>query len=277
MGSYDWLFFPFEICLNSLLKLQISDRVNLLDSFDLLDLGCGTGTFINLFKKKFDKKLKKNKVNRFKFTGIDICPEMLAKARIKNPEERFICHDIADLNSSQVQKDRFNIICSTFDTINHLENFEQWKKVFRASAKLLKNEGLLFFDINTIERMENLCLMNPVLTCVKNQSITFKITKLKKFLYNWNVCIFDNFCKNSSSGLKLIKEFNIKVTAFPFKETAVFLSTIYSEIFIFKAHEKKYLQIFKKGMTILDLSKNISDQNHIIKNGSRLFVAALVN
>lgn len=110
-----------------------------------LDLACGTGVFCI--------KMAQTGISS---TGMDISEDMLARAEenAKKAESnaRFFLGDMTEFST----KTKFDLITCTFNAINHLENFESWKKVFHCTYTTLSEKGLFLFDVNTLSKLNDM-------------------------------------------------------------------------------------------------------------------------
>ena len=109
-----------------------------------VDLGCGTGSLT-----------LKLASHGFSVTGVDLSPDMIAKAEQKltaavplSESCRFMCGDIThleDFNDGSV-----SLAVSSMDVLNHLPDFNSVTQVFRETSRVLKKDGVFIFDMNTI-------------------------------------------------------------------------------------------------------------------------------
>src|ERR1700676_3081943 len=96
--------------------LQNAERVlgyrkrHLPQAKSLLELGCGSGSILAGLR---DLK---------SLVGLDRSPQMLAVARRKVPEARFVQADMTEFELGE----RFDIVICVFDTLNHLLRFDAW-------------------------------------------------------------------------------------------------------------------------------------------------------
>lgn len=106
----------------------------------ILELGCGTGSILA-------------RLTSFSsLTGIDQSPEMLAIAREKVPAARLLQGDMSSFSLGE----RFDVIISVFDSLNHLLTFDAWQAAFAAVHEHLNPRGLFIFDVNTIGEFRRL-------------------------------------------------------------------------------------------------------------------------
>ena len=98
--------------------------------FSVLDVGCAQGGFINIL----------NQINKnFSYTGIDYNEKMLAIAKKKNPNYKFI--NIKNNNYSKDLKQKFDLVI-VFGIL-HLN--KDWKKIIKEAYKISKK--YLVFDL----------------------------------------------------------------------------------------------------------------------------------
>ncbi len=104
-----------------------------------LDLCCGTGQLAAWLAAR-----------GFEVTGLDGSEEMLRLARQNAPDAKLV---LADAREFEVEE-RFDLVISTFDSMNHLPTLEDLEQVFRCVRAALAPEGYFFFDVNTNEGFE---------------------------------------------------------------------------------------------------------------------------
>ena len=108
----------------------------------LLDLCCGTGQLALHFLD-----------NGYQVTGLDLSEAMLDYARanaaayIVSGQARFIQGDASNFTLDE----RFGLVLSTFDALNHLPDFSELKGCFLSVYQVLEEGGLFAFDLNTAE------------------------------------------------------------------------------------------------------------------------------
>lgn len=106
----------------------------------LLDLCCGTGHLAHYFLKK-----------EFEVTGIDLSSGMLNYANRNNSkyvetgQAKFVQGDATDFTLEE----KFGLIVSTFDALNHLPDINALKRCFRAVYNVTEDHGIFIFDLNT--------------------------------------------------------------------------------------------------------------------------------
>ncbi|SMB80278.1 Methyltransferase domain-containing protein [Desulfonispora thiosulfatigenes DSM 11270] len=134
---YDFLMedIDYEAWANYLVTLIDQSQVT---GNKILDLGCGTGKISLLLAQK-----------GFDVVGVDNSIEMLTEAeqrfRQHNAKVSLYKQDIRNLTINE----KVDIAISTFDTFNYLLTEDDLLKAFSNVYKILTNNGVLIFDINT--------------------------------------------------------------------------------------------------------------------------------
>ncbi|MFX1355578.1 MAG: class I SAM-dependent DNA methyltransferase [Promethearchaeota archaeon] len=106
----------------------------------LLDLCCGTGQLALHFLE-----------HGYTVTGIDLSEHMLryacenAAPYVENGQARFLQADAADFTLDE----RFGLVVSTFDALNHLPDKRALRGCFASVCPLLYPNGFFIFDLNT--------------------------------------------------------------------------------------------------------------------------------
>jgi SAM-dependent methyltransferase len=117
----------------------------------ILEFGCGSGSMLRVLSKHYS------------CTGIDNSRSMLALARTKSPRSRLVLGDIRKAHLAE----RFDVVTAPFDTINHINTRQGWRKVFANAIRHMEPKGVFIFDINTPAKMERYC----------HEPVTAEVTK----------------------------------------------------------------------------------------------------
>lgn len=109
----------------------------------MLDMGCGTGNLTTrLAAMGYD------------VIGQDASSEALSIAASKSSDIRWICQKMEETELGE----EVDVVISTLDSINHLENAETISHCFHKAAEHLKKGGAFVFDVNTVyKHSEILC------------------------------------------------------------------------------------------------------------------------
>ncbi|WP_257346108.1 class I SAM-dependent DNA methyltransferase [Pseudalkalibacillus decolorationis] len=110
----------------------------------VLDIGCGTGEIsVRLAKRGYN------------VTGVDLSEEMLTiakqKAESKGLSIPFYQQDMRELEGIKEQ-DAIVIFC---DSLNYLRTPEDVSTTFNSIHRLLKESGLLLFDVHTLHKIHD--------------------------------------------------------------------------------------------------------------------------
>ena len=98
----------------------------------VLDLGCGTGTHLNILENL-----------GYKVNGLDISENMVMLAKEKVKSDIFNAN-ILDFNIEE----KYDAIISMHSVFNHLKNYEEFEKAFSNSLNHLNNKGVMIIDLD---------------------------------------------------------------------------------------------------------------------------------
>lgn len=186
---------------DDLYKLNTGSRVFLDETlpereqgYDVLELGCGTGTNLEYVKKKCNF-----------LCGIDQSPEMLAIAGKKLPDAELVIGDMADFRLERT----FDAVLVLFDTMNHLQHIEEWTSLFECAVSHLRDEGKLLIDINTPLRLQRYGVLPPVINRISDGSLMImQVNETAPDRFLFKVEIFEHLGNEHFSRIKEeIKEF----------------------------------------------------------------------
>jgi ubiquinone/menaquinone biosynthesis C-methylase UbiE len=96
----------------------------------LLDVACGTGLHLMHLSRHFQVE------------GLDICPELLEMARLRNPTVTFHRADMAGFNLGR----QFDVITCLFSSIGYMRTLDRLRAAMRSMASHLKQEGVLVIE-----------------------------------------------------------------------------------------------------------------------------------
>ena len=99
----------------------------------VLDLCCGTGQLAQALTER-----------GYKVAGVDGSEQMLNYARINAPKASFHCADVRYFELPT----KFDIVFSTYDSLNHLLTHDDLENVCRNVYRQLETGGLFVFDMN---------------------------------------------------------------------------------------------------------------------------------
>lgn len=106
----------------------------------LLDIGCGTGELLNRMAKNYE------------CSGMDISEEMLkvAHKKLKHRSIKLFLGDMVEFDTGE----KYDIMLSMFDTVNHILSLEELESHFESVAKSLNDDGVYIFDVVDREFMD---------------------------------------------------------------------------------------------------------------------------
>ncbi len=111
----------------------------------VLDLACGTGNVTELLHEE-----------GYDVVGVDIAEGMIAQARDKAKEKGLLIpyyiQDAAELN---LEKRRFDLCVSLFDSLNYILEPKRLQMAFERVYAHLNKGGLFIFDLNTDFALQN--------------------------------------------------------------------------------------------------------------------------
>jgi ubiquinone/menaquinone biosynthesis C-methylase UbiE len=106
------------------------------DGTALLDVGCGTGEFLNHMSRY-----------NYKLSGCDASADMLNIARKKLPDLPLQVTALPLL--MEIPENRFNIAVCLYDTINYILDISDLVESFKSIYRKLKTPGVFIFDVVT--------------------------------------------------------------------------------------------------------------------------------
>lgn len=116
----------------------------------LLDLACGTGTLSQLFAEL-----------GYEVTASDLSEDMLTMAsqRFQKANLRIPTFQLSMDNLEGLQG--FDVVTISIDSLNYLNNGEQVQKTFSEVHHALNEGGMLFFDVHSLFKVDEIYLDSP--------------------------------------------------------------------------------------------------------------------
>lgn len=133
---YDYLMNP-EFYKKYLRFIKMIIRKHKIHPKKILDVACGTGKLAKMLKNE-----------GFEVTGIDSSPEMIKIAKKRGIKCYLMSMENFKLN------EKFDMIISTYDSVNYLSR-TKLRKFVRNAYFHLNESGVLIFDINSSKKIIN--------------------------------------------------------------------------------------------------------------------------
>ena len=109
---------------------------------NILDLACGEGTFAVAMARR-----------GLRITGVDLSPEMLEIARGHAARECLEVRYLQQHMRSLRLRGRFDLVTCWFDSLNYLLEIEDLGQAFAGVSRVLDENGIFIFDVNTIRAL----------------------------------------------------------------------------------------------------------------------------
>jgi SAM-dependent methyltransferase len=106
-------------------------RANRLDARSLLDVACGTGRHLEVFRSRYDL-----------VAGIDVDPSLVEIARERNPDIDIQVADMLDFDLGR----RFDVVTCLFSSIGYVRTFDRLEAAVAAMARHLTRGGVLVVE-----------------------------------------------------------------------------------------------------------------------------------
>jgi cyclopropane fatty-acyl-phospholipid synthase-like methyltransferase len=118
---------------------------------------------------------------------------------------------------------KYDAILSLFDSVNHLMDFEDWKRMFKSVQSHLADNGVFIFDVNTPEKLERVAHDEPFIKEFDGNKMEMTVHDEGNGVVNWKVRYFEG-------GSSVAQEENIKEIAFPTEEIKKALAEVFSVV-----------------------------------------------
>ena len=182
----------------------------------LLEVACGTGGIIAPL------------AGRYKVSGLDISPGMLAVARTKLPEGTPLYQ--ADMSHFQLGATFDAIIC-VYHGVNHLLGFAGWEGFFDCAYEHLHDGGVLIFDIYTTEYLQRMAEVPEILQQFDDNQLRIKVRAAGGGVFEWNIQLS---APRPSGRNELLTEV-IQTTSFPLPDVTQALGTRFADISVIES------------------------------------------
>lgn len=106
--------------------------------FDILDLGCGSGSHLSYFLNK-----------KYKIHGIDLSTDMIeiAKKKYASVEKGSLFLEVNDLLDIKLSPDTYGNVISMYSVLGYFLNHESLQKIFETVSIGLISGGRFIFDV----------------------------------------------------------------------------------------------------------------------------------
>ncbi len=202
MESYDKFSAFYDAVMgdraNTALRLRKLIARNKPNTKTVLELACGTGAVLTHLAKEYE------------VSGLDLSSRMLSVARKKLPGARFYRADMVAFDAGK----KFDVILCVFDSINHVLEFADWKRVFSRVDAHLVEDGLFIFDINTEHKLQRHIKEPASVEKFGENLMIMDITDAGSGVCNWNIKVFEH---QKGNIYKLFEE-HIKEKSFPVRQ-----------------------------------------------------------
>ena len=206
-----WNYEKYSNVLNLLYAKYIKNS----DKISVLDIACGTWWILKYldFKEKIE--------------GIDISEWMIKTAQNNFPDNTFSVNSFLSL---PIEK-KYNFIFSIFDSLNHVSN--QWDiyKIFHDVFSMLKNWGIFFFDINTLQKFKS--FKSEIHQIVNNQGDYIIINREfeEPNIWKWHLDLFSKLDKFDSCYKKSTTV--IEEISFDIPDLVNYLEKYFSKVILY--------------------------------------------
>lgn len=204
----------------------------------LLDLACGTGNFAVEFSKR-----------DIDVIGVDISEDMLAVAHDKNEQlarpVMYICQPAEELELFGTVD---GAICM-LDSLNHITDFENFKKAVCRTALFLEPERLFIFDLNTPYKHKSVLGNN-----------SFKIRQGN------TRCLWTNSYSEENNTVRINLEFS--------KKSGLFKKEFYSEEFFERTFSEDEISevLDSAGLELVDVYGENSFESPKINSERNIYI-----
>ncbi len=202
----------------------------------ILEFACGTGTIARELVSKW-----------YSVEWIDLSEEMIERAKTlstlkghlgplggKSPQgDRGLSFHVWNMTSIDLNK-QFDIVLCNYNSVCHLQSWEDWLQFFENAYKHLRTWWVLIFDILTIFEFENIVRDFRGFFNIKNDSVCLEMfsqsqklpSKEKLTVYTW---LIKMFVHKGDNNYTLVEE-EISEISFPIQKITQALESIWFNI-----------------------------------------------
>ena len=143
-----WSKYHYNLVENGIMEILFESRINLKDGITVLDIGIGTGHWINFYLEHF---------NVSELWGVDFCEAPLSnlKKRLTKTNVSLLQWDISISIPEELMRKQFDII-NAIGVMFHIVDDVKWKRAVGNLMRLTGEDGMIIvggdFGEKTIER-----------------------------------------------------------------------------------------------------------------------------
>jgi SAM-dependent methyltransferase len=182
----------------------------------LLEVACGTGGIIAPL------------AGRYRVSGLDISPGMLAVARTKLPEGTPLYQ--ADMSGFRLDATFDAIIC-VYHGVNHLLGFAAWEGFFDCAYQHLNDGGVLIFDIYTTGYLQRMTGAPEMVQQFDGNQLRINVRAAGGGVFEWNIEVSAPRPGGRHEPLTEV----IRTTSFPLPEVSEALGTRFTDISVIES------------------------------------------
>lgn len=179
----------------------------------VLELACGTGSFLYHLSKHYHTT-----------AGLDLSSIMLSIARNKLPDIPLYQCDMKNFHFYE----KFDAVICMNDSINHLQDFSDWERMFSNVYNHLNSKGVFIFDINTIHKLNTLSDSPPAVHEFDENLLITNVFRKDSDRYVWNLRVFEH----KGDNRYLMHEEFLEERGIPADMIKTSLSAIFQEIYV---------------------------------------------
>jgi SAM-dependent methyltransferase len=142
----------------------------------LLEVACGTGGILAAL------------ADRYRVSGLDISPGMLAVAREKLPAGTPL--HLADMSCFQLNV-KFDAVICVYHGINHLLDFSAWENFFDCAYQHLNDGGVLVFDTYTASGLKMVSGVPKIVQQFGENYLHIRVRTSDEVVFDWNIEVLE--------------------------------------------------------------------------------------
>lgn len=185
----------------------------------VLELGCGTGAILGLLSQNYE------------VAGLDRSRKMLAIARRKLPQSKLFCQDMTKFAISE----KFGAVVCVYDSINHLRQFSDWRRVFKRVSFHLAKDGIFILDVNTVGKLRWLVYGDPWVKQLGRDLVVIAVTAGRGGRFHWHVKVFEHQRRDAY----ILHAETITELAVPMKRITAALNRLFTKVHVIDPENRR--------------------------------------